>query len=827
MEGAVLSSPNNSRFRSHLKNAASALCARTLPKQRRSDSGAGSTAKHHTYPRATPPKRAPISCRMEAPVCSPLPPPTAYEPPEPLQPQVEDVRRSTKLNGVVKLKGTLAREVASAWGCRVGPPDEPATADRVQSLFNDIELYPTKTQVFEMLVCARQCARRKSLTLTFGEFCVFAAELRRCSRQARQTPTKPESPLWNADRENRDKDTTAKQVNGSEATPPPYEVFLGGSCNPTTWRSDIAIPMLNKMGITYFNPQVDDWSSELMELEYRAKAAARALLFVLDSETRAVAASVEAAHLAAAPRDLLLVLRPYSRHQTIGKETIDDMAVAASVEAAHLAAAPRDLLLVLRPYSRHQTIGKETIDDIETKAVAAAVEAAHLAAAPRDLLLVLRPYSRHQTIGKETIDDIEYVELARARATLQEAVERRGLPAFTDIPAALRCARAVLRGARTHPRHSLGHTILRLKRAFDAAGERAARLPRAKAVDALRDVTRVQREVADRCLPPNQDLVDFESFCAAVAELAADAGYAQSRNTTEAEAGAGAVTAAGAEADERPNRDTNGLHAYNARLRAYGRKLGLYIPKNNGSRTATEGETPATGSASSGDSVFTPGTERRLERLPAMLGAPTHDAYLGGIFPTNHTRPEEILRREGFTYVVPRANDYTRMFSCPARRSAQPHPESPRHDKKPRPSEEDVQLRERTPTLEPADRLSASDFYTVSEDVTPQPFKGTYDEDLLLGSRLLIFSMSESAPCFATMVLAAHYMGLRPDNTVLLVQTMLPRTANAHQYSEAAVKDYNRGRHYLKDLAQRSGVPVFDNVDDTMACVLQRLRNNS
>lgn len=38
------------------------------------------------------------------------------------------------------------REVASAWECRVGPPDEPASADRVQSLFNDIELYPTKTQ---------------------------------------------------------------------------------------------------------------------------------------------------------------------------------------------------------------------------------------------------------------------------------------------------------------------------------------------------------------------------------------------------------------------------------------------------------------------------------------------------------------------------------------------------------------------------------------------------------------------------------------------------------------------------------------------------------
>lgn len=98
------------------------------------------------------------------------------------------------------------------------------------------------------------------------------------------------------------------------------------------------------------------------------------------------------------------------------------------------------------------------------------------------------------------------------------------------------------------------------------------------------------------------------------------------------------------------------------------------------------------------------------------------------------TRPEEVLRREGFTYVVPRANDYTRMFSTPARRAAPAHPESPRRDKKPRPSSttlelpDDVQLRDRTPEdrADRNDRLSASDFYTVTDDVTPQPFKGIY-----------------------------------------------------------------------------------------------------
>ena len=34
------------------------------------------------------------------------------------------------------------------------------------------------------------------------------------------------------------------------------DVFLGGSCCKTTWRQDLAIPYLEKHGVTYYNPQV-------------------------------------------------------------------------------------------------------------------------------------------------------------------------------------------------------------------------------------------------------------------------------------------------------------------------------------------------------------------------------------------------------------------------------------------------------------------------------------------------------------------------------------------------------------------------------------------
>ena len=45
-----------------------------------------------------------------------------------------------------------------------------------------------------------------------------------------------------------------------------HKVFLGGACGKSTWRKDIAIPLLEKAGVAYFNPQVDEWRPELVEV---------------------------------------------------------------------------------------------------------------------------------------------------------------------------------------------------------------------------------------------------------------------------------------------------------------------------------------------------------------------------------------------------------------------------------------------------------------------------------------------------------------------------------------------------------------------------------
>ena len=45
------------------------------------------------------------------------------------------------------------------------------------------------------------------------------------------------------------------------------KVFLGGTCNESTWRNDL-IPMLK---INYFNPVVEDWTEECMKEEIRQR----------------------------------------------------------------------------------------------------------------------------------------------------------------------------------------------------------------------------------------------------------------------------------------------------------------------------------------------------------------------------------------------------------------------------------------------------------------------------------------------------------------------------------------------------------------------------
>ncbi|XP_046398279.1 uncharacterized protein LOC124165067 isoform X3 [Ischnura elegans] len=312
-------------------------------------------------------------------------------------------------------KPRATRGVKGLWRSRGLGAAGRVPSHKVQQLFNDMDLFPSKSQVYEMLQCAKECAQRSSASyLTFGEFCLFASELKRCydggvSRPLQMSRLPPEkraekmdgkgsgrrwskrglvssfsskptvpnagvvvsshggSPFDSAGSKSTEMGGSETDGQGihSEPLPVKCEVFLGGSCNPTTWRQDIAIPALNALGISYYNPQVSQWGPELIEQEHTAKQTASLLFFVIDSQTRSVASMLEVAHISGRQRKLVLVVLPYQ--------------------------------------------------------------------------------GPGQLVCGEPISQREFEDLSSGQAVMQDLVERQGIPVFDSIPVALDCAAKVLR----------------------------------------------------------------------------------------------------------------------------------------------------------------------------------------------------------------------------------------------------------------------------------------------------------------------------------------------------------------------------------------------
>ena len=176
--------------------------------------------------------------------------------------------------------------------------------------------------------------------LTFGEFCLFATELKRKYEQEEKRkssegppPTPPAAPppvsasaptaasssssssAASSGSEGSLNHKTSTRSQKSSSTTSAYDVFLGGSCNPTTWRQDVAIPYLKEHNITYYNPQCPNWVPEMIELEHQAKQTSKVLLYVLSNQTRNVVTMMEIAYLAGCSADrghkLVVVLEHY------------------------------------------------------------------------------------------------------------------------------------------------------------------------------------------------------------------------------------------------------------------------------------------------------------------------------------------------------------------------------------------------------------------------------------------------------------------------------------------------------------------------------------
>jgi hypothetical protein len=74
------------------------------------------------------------------------------------------------------------------------------------------------------------------------------------------------------------------------------KVFLGGTCNGTTWRDEL-IPHLN---VDYFNPIVEDWTLECQEIEEKEKNEVCDIhLYVITNAMKGVYSIAEAVESAA------------------------------------------------------------------------------------------------------------------------------------------------------------------------------------------------------------------------------------------------------------------------------------------------------------------------------------------------------------------------------------------------------------------------------------------------------------------------------------------------------------------------------------------------
>ena len=110
--------------------------------------------------------------------------------------------------------------------------------------------------------------------------------------------------------------------NGAGGGADASDVFLGGSCNPTTWRTDTAIPMMDTANVGYYNPQVENWYPELAAIEGKQKENSTVLLFIIDNTTRALASILESTEYLCRGRVIVLAVMDVEDGAVINGEVI-------------------------------------------------------------------------------------------------------------------------------------------------------------------------------------------------------------------------------------------------------------------------------------------------------------------------------------------------------------------------------------------------------------------------------------------------------------------------------------------------------------------------
>lgn len=790
-------------------------------------------------------------------------------------------------------------EALNAWRakarCNVVP------AERVQELFHELQFNPSEKQISEMLQTAKMFARKGSRQwhgLTFGEFCVLAADLKRF-RTSSFTPINEkihdlnsrdvdfDVPQSNVGRQTQKKirhkhtelnSQSEKDVNSKDRstlsspapvsttlttdTGTPVEVFLGGSCNPTTWRKDVAIPALESLGISFYNPQVSDWTPDLIELEHRAKEKARVLFFVMDSETRASAGAIEAAHIA----------------------------------------------------------GQNC----------------------QQLVLVLHPYKPDQLILNEPLSNQEYVDLMRNQQMLRELVTRRGLPVLDNIPQGLQRTKEILAGIRDPP-SNIASILIVVRGAFDRVNavkefislEQCQRalgiLGYAQSlltIENLKSVIIAQRESmntsptsymdfeTDKSQNPtmatkttqsknifkkdistptsikrNKFEVDFDQFCILAAYLSVlqqeihesgcispikgtnvppppvylanlqgfhcrpgDENVMLNLYTKQVLKTSSCTSVPCVE--ERHQKDIIGRNRDSGTSSPQPSDFTGLMPKSRSSQLGqcsktlinvelmkrinnSCSETNATEEESdSNDSVFS-SSGSSINSIHCCSGDSAfssfeiRDVYLGGSCYLRTTWRQNLaipyLKSRGITFHLPALHESIQpsQLDLPDKLLENSNFQGGQTNKRPQHVAISGNLLRKTEHEKAQNNLNNDCCSGNQNESTQWPLNlrpNLYNPSLMDSSRVLLFVITNETRSLAPMTLAAHCIGLM-YNVVLCVQ-MLPENCvlGQEKLTSTAIKDYNRGRSYLIDLAKRQGVPVFNDLKSALDCTAEKVK---
>ncbi len=646
----------------------------------------------------------------------------------------------------VVVYGDTTKSLGDVWRKRRNSATDSASGDALRALFNDLGLFPSQSQLFEMVQCSGNGSGSGN-AIAFGEFCVFATELKKYY----ENPSSCSSPKKRCDALRTQKSSTSN-----------YDTFLGGSCNPTTWRADVAIPHLKAHDVTYYNPQTANWVPEMIELEHQAKQTSQVLFFVLNEMTRNVVSMIEVAYFAGGRRNLIVVINPYPAINSFNGEKM-----SAS----------------------------------------------------------------------------EYRDLECAMTTVHDLVERRGLPVFNDIRVALTCATKVIKknvsieelGLEDNARPvklahlQIGDKLVRLREAFDTLDSNhtgkisLADVRMAFRIHAHRDLSEddLRRILAAHGVSAidklDQITVDFDHFCRIVSEFkhtnksslesrssaAADAGASscgpkvgcgaalKSRSSSSATEGASSIvsttTSSTTVLQTRSRSGRKASHLFSGSFR----RIAHWLSKSGGAS-----------SSSSSSTSETPRKNRRAERpsssssIPPILkqqrrSSQIRDVYLGGTMTGSRWRERiaiPMLKKQGLTFFNPQVTSSSQSSISSN-----------------------------------GDASTGNGNACVGRRLIP------IEQAAMDNSRVLLFIILSTSRSVAEMCEAAYYIGRGASNVVLCIQK-IPESKpevepDGEKLSKAALKDYNRGRCYLSDIANREAVPVFEEIHEAIECILQKCKN--